>query len=465
MELYSGGGSVNSPYHLTEDSYGTEERTDTEPWFSKGLRQVYKTTALQTASELEKSPHTLSSGLGKTLNPTRVYQSHSDGLSFTSGTGKPSYIVNSFEGSDSTKVGEWLGNGLKKYEDGRAKLEEEVYDTIKNTPSNTLAKAKGALNQFSLGKQTDGVLSGNWFDSNSELSEMGIRKKVKSKLSEIGLPEQIRSFIPFGRTPKDIVKWAHSIKSADFIGRFSTKIAGAVGRSKKFVDDVMRRSLPGVLDIALWANQMKNAYRKQETGKISERKMKIKMGRVTGGLVGGLLGGGLGAVATGGNPVGAIAGSIIGEMAGKPAGGAITKKFFTSSKKSKSATVTTQSSTNSSRANITEMKRGMDSAHSIATNSSESTGLTSGSGTASYGELPIAPLEPVDASVTDDTDTSMPKNRAKENKRARSGPQIVNQEVRVDPSSIADVDRKIEEAKQEAIREMENRVGPRPSPF
>lgn len=119
---------------------------------------------------------------------------------------------------------------------------------------------------------------------------------------------------------------------------------------------------------------------------------------------------------------------------------------------------------NSTRKKIVQMKREMESTHSVEAGSSGSTTTnTSSSGTSHRGELPIEPLLPTDTSTTGGTDASSPNNRAKANKRARADPKIVNQDVRVDPASLDEVHRRIDEVKQEAVREVERRIGSGPT--
>lgn len=56
-------------------------------------------------------------------------------------------------------------------------------------------------------------------------------------------------------------------------------------------------------------------------------------------------------------------------------------------------------------------------------------------------------------------------NRAKANKQNRQSNPVIEQHVEMRPQSTQDVDRKIEEAKREAVEEMKRQLGPRPTQF
>ncbi|WP_162224162.1 hypothetical protein [Halorussus salinus] len=233
------------------------------------------------------------------------------------------------------------------------------------------------------------------------------------------------------------------------IGKAATKYGkGALSTVGKYGDDVAKK-LGGPVDLLFWGAEMNSINRKRNRGKLSKRQANVRRARATGGLVGGVAGAALGSAL---GPAGSVVGGVVGEAAGRYIGGLAGKHLFGSGKK-RSSLRPSPPIKNTSMSNARRR-------------SNRPANATFSPPPSSRGNSSINITEVARNSTTPpDPDRPPRTNRAKANKQNRQRERVVEKRVERRPVETHDVDRKIEEAKQDAVREMERRLGPRPTPF
>lgn len=216
---------------------------------------------------------------------------------------------------------------------------------------------------------------------------------------------------------------------AKTVGKYGDEVAGVAGKLK---------TAPGALGAAFYGTEMYGIYDRWKSDEISSREAKIEAARATGGLVGG----GIGALAGSSlGPAGTIGGAVVGEYAGRKLAGFAAEQVVGSPDADSSGG---------------HRPPGSPAAHPIRNTSTPNRADR-------RLEIPADATASASEPSTDPTATE--PNRAKANKRQRQQERIVERHVERRPAPTPDVDRKIERAKQDAIREMERRFKARPTPL
>lgn len=218
--------------------------------------------------------------------------------------------------------------------------------------------------------------------------------------------------------------------AARTVGKYGDEVAGAAGKLKSIT--------PGALDAVFYGTEMYGLYDKWKSGEMSSREAKIKAARATGGLVGGTIGAIAGSSV---GPAGTLAGGVAGEYAGRKIAGFAAEQLVGSPDANSSSGHRPPGSPPDHPIRNTSTPNPTNRRLEIPDNATAS-----------------APTPSPEAH----TNTS---NRAKANKHQRQQERIVERHVEQRPAPTPDVDRKIERAKQDAIREMERRFSPRPTQF